>query len=189
MLQATKRWTLNPDIECAAAVQRLRQHPAASGLHPPFFLFSHDTTRHERVSYPTDINSRLEPNDLRLVVEHSEKRCNKARHFSQSHGESLVPPENHLAILNPPQKTQGELYVIQKEGSIYELPCGDLCGGDGINPDPTSPSPGPDFLLPDFTGEYVELGCVEDFEEPNRVGTQLLGVLDGGGGWFASDFT
>lgn len=52
---------------------------------------------------------------------------------------------------------------------IYEFPCGDLCDGDGAVVDPVAPSPGPNFDMPEFTGEYENLGCAADAEEPERV--------------------
>lgn len=36
---------------------------------------------------------------------------------------------------------QGEVYVIQWRGGIFELPCGALCGGDDVNPETPPPSP------------------------------------------------
>jgi len=92
------------------------------------------------------------------------------RLFLWLHGAPVSP---RIFVVPRSGQQQGELFIIQHKGKVYELPCGDVCDGDGAVVETPPPSPGPDFTFPDFTGEYIDLGCAADAEEPNRVRVQL----------------
>ncbi|CAM9749520.1 unnamed protein product [Ectocarpus fasciculatus] len=56
-------------------------------------------------------------------------------------GSGTIKEDDFFAVSHIAEDNNGELYVVQYEGSIYEMPCGELCSGDNVNPVFPTPSP------------------------------------------------
>ncbi|CAB1115398.1 unnamed protein product [Ectocarpus sp. CCAP 1310/34] len=56
-------------------------------------------------------------------------------------GSGTIKGDDFFAVSHIAEDNDGELYVVQYQGTIFEMPCGDLCSGDNVNPVFPTPSP------------------------------------------------
>ncbi|CAN0005800.1 unnamed protein product, partial [Ectocarpus sp. 4 AP-2014] len=68
-------------------------------------------------------------------------------------GSGTIMGDDFFAVSHIAEDNDGELYVVQYKGTIFEMPCGDLCSGDDVNP--IFPTPSPTEIPPPTEGPIV----------------------------------
>ncbi|CAM9927960.1 unnamed protein product, partial [Ectocarpus sp. 4 AP-2014] len=86
-------------------------------------------------------------------------------------GSGTIKGDDFFAVSHIAEDNDGELYVVQYKGTIFEMPCGDLCSGDDVNP--VFPTPSPTEIPPPTEAPIVPATAAPEATTPSPVFTAM----------------